>query len=392
MLDRALAIQEQLTRWRRTIHRHPELGFEVHRTAAFVATTLVELGISARTGVGKTGVVGTLGDGNSPIIALRADMDALPLQEENAVEYVSQVPGRMHACGHDAHTAILLGAAALLNGQALPGQVRLLFQPSEESMDSEGVSGARRMIADGALDGADVVIGLHVDATLDTGQVGLEDGWIGAAVDKFRASIIGQGGHGAYPHRVVDPVWLTSLVLNALYAIPSRRVAPLEPCVVTVGVIHGGSAENIVPDEVILEGTLRSYANDVREQLIHEVDRAFNLARIYGGDYQLNVDRGYPASFNDPLVTSWLRQVTGDLLGWEQISPTQKSMGAEDFSFMTQVAKGAMLSLGVKPPGATPRHLHTSTFDLDEDALPIGAAILAEMARRYLAGQLPQSS
>src|SRR5574341_627761 len=212
-------------------HRQPELSFAVHGTAELVAAVLAELGLKVQTGVGKTGVVGYLGKGEGPLIALRADMDALPIQEENDVEYASQVPGRMHACGHDAHTAMLLGAATLLSRQDLPGQIRFLFQPSEEASDAEGVSGAPRMIADGALDGVDVVIALHVDGTLETGHICAGDGWVGAAVDTFRAHVIGHGGHGAYPHQTVDPIWLASHVLNALYALPSRRIAPLEPCV-----------------------------------------------------------------------------------------------------------------------------------------------------------------
>jgi amidohydrolase len=388
MLKEAREIQQQLTQWRRTIHRQPELGFDVHRTAELVATILADLGIRVQTGVGNTGVVGYLGAGDSPVIGIRADMDALPIQEENEVEYASQVPGQMHACGHDAHTTMLLGAAMLLSHHNLPGQVRFLFQPSEEMGDKEGISGAPRMIADGALEGVDAVIALHVDGSLDTGRVSVGDGWVGAAVDTFRAHIIGQGGHGAFPHQALDPIWLASQVLNALYALPSRRVAPLQPSVVSVGVIRGGSADNIIPDAVYLEGTLRSFADDVREQLIQEVEHAMRITRAFGGDYHLQIERGYPATYNDPIVVGWLRQIGSELLGREKVGTEQKTMGAEDFSFMAKAAKGAMFRLGVKPPGAEPRYLHTSTFDLDEKALPIGTAILAETARRFVHGEL----
>jgi amidohydrolase len=388
MLKEAREIQQQLTQWRRTIHRQPELGFDVHHTAELVATILADLGIRVQTGVGKTGVVGYLGAGDGPVIGIRADMDALPIQEENEVEYASQVPGQMHACGHDAHTTMLLGAAMLLSHHNLPAQVRFLFQPSEEMGDDEGVSGAPRMIADGALEGVDAVIALHVDGSLDTGRVSVGDGWVGAAVDTFRAHIIGQGGHGAFPHQALDPIWLASQVLNALYALPSRRVAPLQPSVVSVGVIRGGSADNVIPDAVYLEGTLRSFADDVREQLIQEVEHAMRITRAFGGDYHLQIERGYPATYNDPIVVGWLRRVGSELLGRDKVGTEQKTMGAEDFSFMAKATRGAMFRLGVKPPGAEPRYLHTSTFDLDEEALPIGAAILAETARRFVYGEL----
>lgn len=388
MLKEARELQEKLIQWRRAIHRQPELGFAVHRTAELVARALTDLGLEVQAGVGKTGVVGYLGEGDGPVIAIRADMDALPIQEENQVEYASQVSGRMHACGHDAHTAMLLGAATLLSRQKLPGQIRFLFQPSEELADEEGISGAPRMIADGALEGVDAVIALHVDGTLDTGYICAGAGWVGAAVDTFRAHIVGRGGHGAYPHQALDPIWLTAHVLNALYALPSRRVAPLQPSIISVGIIQGGSADNVIPERVYLEGTLRSFADQVRQQLIQEVEQVMLITRALGGDYQLEIERGYPATYNDPRVAGWLRQVGSDLLGKDQVGTEQKTMGAEDFSYMAQTAKGAMFRLGVKPRAAEPRYLHTPTFDLDEEALPIGAAILAEATRRFVLGEL----
>jgi len=388
MLDEARGIQGQLTQWRRAIHRQPEVGFAVHRTAELVAAALADLGLEVQTGVGRTGVVGYLGGGDGPVIAIRADMDALPIQEETQVEYASQVPGRMHACGHDAHTAMALGAALLLSRRNLHGQVRFLFQPSEESADEEGISGAPRMIADGALEGVQAVIALHVDGTLELGRICVGDGWVGAAVDTFRAHITGRGGHGAYPHQTIDSIWLTTQILNALYAIPSRRVPPLQPSVVSVGVVRGGSADNVIPDSVYIEGTLRSFDEELREQLIREVESAMTITGSFGGDYRLTIERGYPANYNDAQMAGWLRQVGGDLLGDDRVSTEQKTMGAEDFSYMARLTRGAMLRLGVKPPGAAPRYLHTSTFDLDEAALPIGSAILAETARRFVTGEL----
>jgi amidohydrolase len=388
MLAEAQAIKEQMVQWRRTIHQWPELGFDLQRTAGLVAQTLGELGVELRSGVGKTGVVAYLGDGDGPVIGVRADMDALPILEENAVPYASQTPGKMHACGHDSHTAMLLGVATLLSRRSFPGQVRLLFQPSEEGGYDHGVSGAPRMMEDGALDGVDAVIALHVHGTVETGQVLVDDGTVGAAVDTFRADIRGRGGHGAYPHQTIDPIWLTSQVLNALYAIPSRRISPLQPSVVTVGVVRGGTVDNVIPNSVHLEGTLRSFDSDVREQLVQDVERAMAVVRAFGGDYDLHIERGYPPLYNNPIAAGWLRTVAGDLLGDANVATGNVSMGAEDFAYMTQRAPGAMFGLGVKAPGAAPRYLHTPTFDLDEDALPIGAAILAETALRYVRGDL----
>lgn len=384
MLAAAQQIKNELIQWRRTIHRNPELGFEVFQTAELITQILNGLGIETQNGVGKSGIIAYLGEQQGPVIAIRADMDALPIQEENEVEYASQISGRMHACGHDAHTAMLLGVAKLLSKQPLNGQVRLLFQPSEEIADEHGVSGAPRMIEDGALEDVDAVIALHVDGKLNTGEICIEEGWIGAAADTFRANIIGHGGHGAYPHQTVDSIWLTSHVLNALYAIPSRHIRPLDPSVVTVGVIEGGTADNVIPDTVYLEGTLRSFSDEVRDQLIQEVERVLSITRSLGGDYDLEIERGYPPQHNNPRVSAWLRKVGSDLLGDQKVSNAQRTMGAEDFSFMTQITEGAMFNLGVKPQDAEPRFLHTATFDLDEEALPIGSAILAETALRFL--------
>ncbi len=388
MLARAQAIKGQIVEWRRTIHRHPELGFEEHRTAELVARALSDMGVRVRTGVGRTGVVGYLGRGDGPTIAIRADMDALPIQEENRVDYVSEVPGVMHACGHDAHVAMALAVAALLKPLDLPGEVRLLFQPSEEKEDAEGVSGAPRMVADNALDGVDAVIAQHVDGALDAGTVKIGDGYVNAAVDSFSAHVVGHGGHGAYPQQTQDPIWMTSFVLNALYAIPSRRVPPLEPCVVSVGVVRGGTANNVIPEAVYLEGTLRSFDAQVREQLIKEVEAALAVVRSMAGDYRLEIRRGYAPTYNDPTVAGWLRQVACDLLGPENVGSEQKSMGAEDFGTMSQVVMGAMMRLGIRTPGGLSRHIHSATFDLDEDALPVGAAVLAEAACRFVRGEL----
>jgi amidohydrolase len=384
MLANAQALKPRLVELRRAIHRNPELGFDVFQTAELVTRTLGELGVECQTGVGKTGVVGYLGDGEGPIVAIRADMDALPIHEINQVEYKSQNPGKMHACGHDAHTAMLLGVAMLLAKEKVPGQIRLIFQPSEEAADGEGISGAPRMIDDGAMKGVEAVIALHVDGTLDAGKISVDVGKVSGAVDSFRAHIIGRGGHGAHPNQANDPIWLATQVLNAMYAVPSRRIDPFQPSVLSLGVVRGGAASNVIPASVYLEGTLRSTDDGVREQLVEEVKRCLEIARALGGDYELEIERGYPGMINDEAVVNQIRQAGADLLGPDGLGAPKQTLGAEDFSYMTHLAPGAMFSLGVKPPGGEPRYVHTPNWDLDEDALPVGTAMLAETALRLL--------
>jgi len=389
ILQRARLLKGEIVRLRRIIHQKPELGFDLYETAGLVAQTLADLGVETQTGVGKTGVVARLGQGRGPAIGIRADMDALPILEQTGVEYASQIPGKMHACGHDAHTAMLLGVAMLLKEVDLPGEVRLLFQPSEEGFDDEGLSGAPRMIAAGALDGLDAVIALHVDSRLEVGKIRVAPGVAQAAVDDFHLHIHGRGGHAAHPYAGLDPIWLATQVLQALYGIPSRRLNPLRSGVVTVGIVRAGSASNVIPAEAYIEGTLRSHDEKVRLQLREEVEKAASIARTLGGDYRLEFDIGYPPLANDATVAGWLQQVGVDLLGSDKVTDEDMaSFGAEDFAYMTAKAPGAMFRLGVKPPVGEYGSLHEATFNLDEDALPVGAAMLAETALRFVRGEL----
>jgi amidohydrolase len=310
-------------------------------------------------------------------------MDALPIQEENEVPYASQTPGVMHACGHDAHTAIALGVATLLVQETLPGTVRFLFQPAEEVEDEEGLSGAPRMAQDGAMDGVDAVLALHVDGSLPVGEIGVQPGPSSAGVDSFRAVIRGQGAHGAYPHKGLDPVHLAAHVILALHGIVSRRLNPFDPAVITVGSIHGGQAANVIPEEVELSGTIRYENEDVQQQIHAEMERAFATARTLGGDYELTIQMGGKPVINDERIVALLSQVAGDLLGEDKVAPREKGMGAEDYSVFTDMAPGAMFRLGCRIEGDE-RKGHNPTFDLDEGCMPVGAAILAEAALRYL--------
>ena len=384
MLDKARALGDTITAWRRDIHKHPELSFQEFRTARLVADTLRDMGLEVETGVGKTGVVARIGEGR-PAIGIRADMDALPIQEVNDVPYASQTPGVMHACGHDAHTAILLGVARILNEMKdrPAGEIRLLFQPSEEDEDSENKSGAVRMIEDGALENLDAVIALHVASGMPTGQIRITPGYDHAAVDSFYATIKGEGGHGAYPHQTIDPTFILAQVINAIHGVRARRINPMRPAVISIGSIHAGSANNVIADEVKMNGTIRSYDDETRQQLSEELERAFGVARALGGDYELKIVRGYPPGYNDPDVAALIREIGSEMLGQEGLSPDEPGMGAEDFSYMCLKAPGAMFSLGAKYDTVKRPH-HSPNFDLDESAFPIGAAILSEAAVRLL--------
>ena len=377
-LTRAQAMADQLVAWRRDIHMHPELSFQEQRTARKVVDALTALGIEAQAGVGKTGVVGFLGEG-SPVIGIRADMDALPIDEVNDVPYRSQTPGVMHACGHDAHTAILLGVATMLSTMTdrPPGQIRFIFQPSEEAADSENKSGATRMIEDGALAGVDAVIALHVASDLQSGKVEIGDGFVSANEDSFEIWLRGTGGHGAMPHQTVDPVFILGPVLAAIQGIRARRIDPTKAAALSIGIIRAGAASNVIPAEVYLSGTMRSFDDNIRQQLKDELVQALAVARALGGDYELKIKPGYPSMYNDPAVAAVIRNSTTALAGAEILEPGAPQMGAEDFAYMSRKAPGAMFMLGARI-GEDKRPHHTPVFDIDETVLPLGAAVLAD--------------
>jgi len=389
LYERAKAIQPKIQAWRREIHRHPELSFTEHRTSGLVNAEMISLGIQTETEVAKTGVVGHIRGGDGPTVGLRADMDALPITEENGSEFDSGRPGIMHACGHDAHTAMLLGAATILKGLAdegrLPGRVRLLFQPSEEASDDEGKSGGMRMVEEGALAGLDAVFGLHVDPTKDVGVVATRPGPLLAAADEFELTVRGVGGHAARPQGGVDPIVLAAHVIQAIQQVVSRRLDPLESGVITVGQIHGGTVNNVIPDTVYLNGTIRSFTPAIRQLLHDELRRACGVAEALGGSFDLNIKRGYPPTILDPDAVDISLRAIGEYLGEENAQIATPVMGAEDFSYMAQAAPGSFLRLGTHNP-AWPRqyNLHTSTFRMDESALAIGAAALAASAVKWM--------
>ncbi|PKO13982.1 MAG: amidohydrolase [Chloroflexi bacterium HGW-Chloroflexi-10] len=382
MLEKARSLQQQMITWRRDFHMYPELSFAEVRTASKIAEIAAEIGYRVRTGVGKTGVVAEIGEGK-PVVAIRADMDALPISESNKVPYKSKTKGVMHACGHDVHIAIALGAAKLLSQENFPGIVRFIFQPAEEVEDEEGLSGAPRMIEDGAIKDVSCVLALHVDASLNTGEIKIATEYASAGVDTFYIKILGKGGHGSTPHKVIDPIFISGHLILAIHGIVSRRLRPFDPAVISIGTIQGGQLSNVISEEVNLSGTIR-FLNPIVQQSIHtEIENFCQITRAMGGDYELKIQVGYPPMHNHIETVDLLKSVAADLIGNNNIITPETEMGAEDFGFFLQKTKGAMFMLGCKIEGDTRRH-HDPKFDVNENCMPIGAAIFSQTALRIL--------
>jgi len=381
------SILPELVALRRDLHSHPELGFEETRTATRVVEVLRETGrLSIRTGVAKTGVVAVLnGDKSAPCLALRADMDALPIVEQTGLGYASRSPGRMHACGHDGHTTCLLGAARVLARMAdeLPGPVKFIFQPAEENG-----GGGRQMVEAGVLEDPPVeaAIALHAWPTQPVGTIAVRSGPAMASTDTCRIRVEGRGAHGAYPHRGIDPILAASHIVVALQSIVARNVDPIDHAVVTVGSIHGGTVCNIIPTECTLEATLRAHNARTREGLRESVRRiAENTARALGATAHVEMEEGYPVTVNDPALSRWVVDVGREVLGPDRVVTDEPpSMGGEDFAYYGQKVPAVMFRLGVRPPGADSYPgLHNPMFDFNDDALAVGVRMFCELAVRF---------
>ncbi len=365
---------------RRDFHKHPELSFKEFRTSKIVAEKLKNFGIETKKNIGKTGVVGILkGEKNGPTIALRADMDALPIQETNDISYKSVNKGVMHACGHDAHTAMLLGAAEALSKMRheIKGEIRFIFQPAEE-----GFGGAKYMIKDGAIDNVDEIYGMHVWNYQKSGTVGVQSGPVMAAADIFTIEINGIGGHGAAPQGTVDSIVVASHLIQSLQTIVSRNTNPLESTVVTIGQINGGYNFNIIADKVILNGTARSYTNNNKTIIKKRMKEIINgVEKMYNAKIKLNYKDGYPPLINDEMASKNVSNAATKIVGSNVIKP-YLSMGGEDFSYYTNKIPGCFFFLGTspkdRPPMSTPQHC--SHFDIDEEAMLIGSSIFVELA------------
>ena len=365
---------------RRDFHKYPELSFKEFRTSKIVAEKLKNFGIETKKNIGKTGVVGILkGEKNGPTIALRADMDALPIQETNDISYKSVNKGIMHACGHDAHTAMLLGAAEALSKMRheIKGEIRFIFQPAEE-----GFGGAKYMIKDGAIDNVDEIYGMHVWNYQKSGTVGVQSGPVMAAADIFTIEINGIGGHGAAPQGTVDSIVVASHLIQSLQTIISRNTNPLESTVVTIGQINGGYNFNIIADNVILNGTARSYTNNNKTIIKKRMKEIINgIEKMYNAKIKLNYKDGYPPLINDERASKNVSNAATKIVGSNVIKP-YLSMGGEDFSYYTNKIPGCFFFLGTspkdRPPMSTPQHC--SHFDIDEEAMLIGSSIFVELA------------
>ncbi|GAA0350108.1 M20 metallopeptidase family protein [Bacillus horti] len=381
LLADAKNIHQELIAWRRHLHQHPELGFEENDTSLFVQERLRQLGIEFQSGIGRTGVVGLIkGDEPGPTVALRADMDALPIQDAKNVPYASKIEGKAHLCGHDAHTTILLGAATLLTkNKPKKGQVKLIFQPAEE-----GFGGANEMIKDGVLKNPDVEIisGLHVHHTAETGFTTVCPGLSSAATDMFNLTIHGKGGHAAHPHLSVDSIAVTSEVVSALQQIVSRQVDPIAPLVITIGKIEGGYARNVIAPSVRLEGTVRTLDLQLRSEIEEKMNRVVKgICDAFGATHELEYEYGYPSVINDETLIPILQEASDTILGTGKLSLAKPSMGGEDFSYYAQQVPGIFFRLGIRNESkGTTFPLHHPMFDIDEDALPLGSAMLTQFA------------
>lgn len=375
-------IEERIIEMRRDIHKHPELGLEEVRTQGLIERRLDELKIPHRR-CGKTGIIGLLkGKMTRPVLLIRADMDCLPIQEENKVPYRSVYPGRMHACGHDCHVAMLLGAAELLEKEPPKSTIKLTFQPAEE-----GRGGANLMLAEGVLDDPrpDNALSFHVWRELPVGTIGVITGAAMASVDEFRITVIGSGGHAAYPHLTVDPIPIAAEIIGALQKVVSRSTDPQDPVVVTVATIHSGTAFNIIPEKVEMSGTVRTMSDLVRtntEKRIREI--ASEVARANGAKARVKYLRMVSPTINDAEFSQFVWNVAEEVVGKKNVTAPRPSMGGEDFSeFLTKVP-GCYFFIGIRneDKGLVNPH-HSSKFDVDESALAIGTEVITRIAREY---------
>lgn len=371
---------QRLVLLRRDFHQHPELSWREQRTANQVCKFLDGLGIEYRRDIVGTGIVAEIpGQTSGPYVALRADMDALPIVEETGLSFGSEVPGVMHACGHDGHTSMLLGAASLLADDAnLPAPVRLIFQPAEETGE-----GAKAMVAAGVLENVAMIFGGHVDRHFSVGSIAITDGVVNASSDRFSITITGKGGHAARPHETIDGIVVGSLMVMALQTIVSREVNPAHPSVVTVGRFDAGTAANVIAGHAHLEGSIRSQDQDVRESLHRSIKRiAESIGQLHGAAVEVKIDLGTPAVRNLPKYANLARQAAALAVGENEIVKMEiANMGGEDFGYYMEQVPGCYVRIGTAREGVEQYPAHSSKFDFDEEAIAVGAAYFRAVAK-----------
>jgi amidohydrolase len=385
LLNRAMEMQPEISAWRRHLHQMPELLYDVHRTAAFVAEKLRGFGCDdVVTGIGRTGVVGIIhgSKGKGPTIGLRADMDALPITEATGLAHASKTPGKMHACGHDGHTSMLLGAAQhLCETRNFAGSVAVIFQPAEE-----GGAGGREMVRDGMMEKFNIskVFGMHNMPGLDVGKFAIRSGAIMAATDEFTISVKGKGGHAAMPHRTIDPIFIASQLVNAFQGIVSRNADPLESLVISVTKFHAGDAFNVIPQSAELAGTVRTLQKDMRafaEMRMKEV--AAGIGAAYGAEITVNYNQNYPVTYNHADETEFVVSVASAQAGAANVDDkTPPVMGGEDFSYMLEARPGAFIFIG----NGDTAYLHHPEYDFNDDVIPHGVSYWVNLAETALAG------
>ncbi len=381
--EEVLSLKDELVSLRRDFHKHPELGFNEKRTAGIVENYLKDCGLEVKSGVAKTGVVGLLkGKEGGQTVLLRADMDALPIEELNNVPYKSVNKGIMHACGHDGHTAMLLVAAKVLSRHRdeIKGNVKFVFQPSEE----KDPGGAIKMIEEGVMENphVDKAFGLHLGNMIPAGIIGIKEGVMTAEADRFKIEIKGKGGHGAYPHTSVDPVVIASQIVMSLQTIVSREINPINPIVITVGKIHSGDVFNVIPESAELLGTVRTLDKNLAKTIPEKIERiAKNTAAAFRGEAKTEYAFGYPPLINSKEETQYVISVAQSVVGEKRVIKTPVSMGGEDMAYFLEKAKGAFFWLGSmnKEKGLDKPH-HSAYFDFDEDVMPIGVEMHVKIA------------
>jgi hippurate hydrolase len=384
-------VSDEIFEWmkeiRRAIHQWPELGYKEEKTAELVAKSLKKIGIKHQIGIAETGVVGKLiTDEHAKTVALRADMDALPVTEETGLTFASQNPGIMHACGHDGHTAIILGAAAILKKSPPEGNVVFIFQPAEE-----GDGGAKPMIEQGALEGVDAIYGGHIESNYQLGEIGIKTGIHTSHTDAFDIRVTGKGGHAARPHEAVDAVLIASRIVMNLQTIISREVDPVHPSVLTIGYIRSGTVNNAIAEKAVLKGTIRTTDESVRNQIAEKIRKmASSLAILHDAEIKVIFKPGYPPIINDETASKYALHVAEKLVGRDKtIAIAYPSLGGEDFSYYLQQIPGCFVRFGAAKEGHEMASSHSPKFDFDEEVLRVGAAYMSELVR-YTINKLKQ--